>query len=159
MNDLMNLSNSLQLNQVSAQLELSCQTARSYGFVLTQEQQQRLLLHRFQDLRATGRMEFGEGILSKLILTFCDSPYLHPTEYEQTLTQLQTLFYHFKGECMDRLTDDGLLSAMRLVFDQAARGDLDFLANVDPNVLYHAAQTGTLAGTSLEDEALFEYGD
>lgn len=39
MNDLMNLSNSLQLNQVSAQLELSCQTARSYGFVLTQEQQ------------------------------------------------------------------------------------------------------------------------
>ena len=50
-------------------------TAR-FGLTLSEAQIQSLVKRRFNALMDTGRIEFGEGILQKLVFSFCDSPYL-----------------------------------------------------------------------------------
>lgn len=144
------------LAQPGAELARSLRAAQAHGLALSQAQLERLERSRLQDLRATGRVEFGGGILPKLLVCFCSSPYLS-SGCEADLAQLQTLFYQFKGECGEQLTDDELLSAMRLIFDQAARGDLEFLAAARREDLYRAARTGSLAGTAFEEEALYDW--
>ena len=80
-------------------------------------------------LRDTGRVEFGEGILPKLIYAFYDSPWLDPDHYADTLAELQDLFYYYKNESLGRLTDDALLAAMRKAFDGPAQGSLEYLGD------------------------------
>ena len=84
-----------QANQITSQ----------YGLVLTEQQMLSLLQQRQEALEATGRVEFGDGVLHLLAERFCDSPFLCPANYEETLGELQALFYYFKNECRDRLTD------------------------------------------------------
>lgn len=105
-----------------------------YGLVLSEDQIQSLVERRFGALRDTGRVEFGEGILKKLILAFCDSPYLTRENYEDTIVELQDSFYYFKNESEDRISDDELIEFMKNVFNGRAQGSLDYLS-----------------GTSLED--------
>lgn len=60
------------------------------------------------------------GILKKLILAFCDSPYITQNSYAGILAQLQEIFYYFKNESLERLTDEELLGAMRRFFNGPA---------------------------------------
>lgn len=101
-----------------------------YGMVLTDEQIRNLVTGRFEALEQTGRIEFGEGILKKLILTFCDSPYISREYFEETLLELQNLFYHFKNECDNTFTDDELIEYMNLVFNGKAEGSIEYLADI-----------------------------
>ena len=116
---------------------------------LDQAQMERLAARRFEALRDTGRIEFGEGILGKLIHAFCDAPELQQAEYEETLSTLQDLFYYYKNECADALSDDELIAALRLIYSERAHGSLDYLSGIDRCTLYHIAKTGSLAGTVL----------
>lgn len=97
-----------------------------YGLRLTPEEMNQLARQRFTALDQTGRVEFGDGVLETLVAAFQDSPYLHQGAYAETVGALQDLFYHFKNESMDRLTDEILLQAMRVSFDRAG-GSLDYL--------------------------------
>ena len=123
-----------------------------YGLSLTGPQMERLAVRRGRVLRETGRVEFGPGVLPKLILTFRDSPYLEQYCYEETLTGLQDLFYQLKNRCGEGLTDDELLSAMKLLYDGPAGGSLDFLAGAPSEVLVRIGRTGSLRGTQWEEE-------
>ncbi|MGE4353396.1 MAG: DUF6323 family protein [Oscillospiraceae bacterium] len=119
---------------------LSCnQMTARFGLALSGPQIQTLAEHHFYALQNTGRVEFGEGILKKLIYAFCDSPYLFQDNYENTLLALQDLFYDFKNESMDRLSDDELIEAMKTVFNNKAHGSLDYLSGASPETLYRAA--------------------
>ena len=73
------------------------QTAR-YGLTLTPEQMTALAESRTRALLDTGRVEFGGGILPRLIEVFCDSPHLHQAEYAAALEALQAIFYRYKNE-------------------------------------------------------------
>ena len=86
-----------------------------------------LVEKRLESLKEQRRVEFGEGILSKLIFTFCDSPYLDQGNYADIIAQLQEIFYLYKNESMDELSDDELLSLMKEAFDGECQGSLDFL--------------------------------
>ena len=123
-----------------------------YGLALTGAQMERLAVRRSRALRETGRVEFGPGILPKLVLAFRDSPYLEQYCYEETLTDLQDLFYQLKNQCGERLTDDELIGAMKLLYDGPAGGDQDFLAGVPAEVLIHIGRTGSLRGTEWKEE-------
>ena len=107
---------------------LSCnETTAAYGLQLTPQQAQALLDTRSAALRKTGRVELGGSILQKVVLTFCDSPYLTQESYEETLHQLVAAFYHFKNETEDRVGDDALLRYMKQAFDGPCRGSLELL--------------------------------
>lgn len=100
----------------------------AYGLVLTKEQALELVETRNLALRDTGRMEFGEGVIGKLIRAFCDSPYLTPRNYAETLHALTETFYYYKNETLDRLSDDELIGYMREWFDMPCQGSIDLLA-------------------------------
>ena len=51
-------------------------------------------------------MEFGKGILDKIIFAFCDSDFIYQESYAETIARLQSIFFLFKNESMDELTDD-----------------------------------------------------
>ncbi|MDR2043192.1 MAG: DUF6323 family protein [Clostridium sp.] len=98
-----------------------------FGLSLTEEAAQELMVCRNESLKKYRRVEFGEGILDKLIDAFCDSQYIHQEDYVETLEKLQDIFYEYKNESRDRLTDDELLTFMREQFEKICFGDLDYL--------------------------------
>lgn len=101
--------------------------SQKFGLRLSEEEAKVLVKEREQSLKETRRIEFGGGILEKLILVFCDSPFLLQENYADTLVRLQSIFYLYKNESLDELTDEELLEQMKEKFDGECQGDLDFL--------------------------------
>lgn len=83
-------------------------------------------------LRQTGRVHFGDSVLEPLARAFCDSPYIQPRDWPDTLAALTDLFYALKNETRDRLGDDALIAAMSARFNETG-GDLDALAATEPD--------------------------
>ena len=113
-------------NQLQKVMDMNAKTER-FGLSLTEEDARMLVEKRLESLKEQQRVEFGEGILPKLIFTFCDSPYLDQGNYADIIAQLQEIFYLYKNESMDELSDDELLSLMKEAFDGECQGSLDFL--------------------------------
>ena len=113
-------------NQVARVLDMNERTAK-FGLVLTEEDAKQLVEERKNSLVEKQRIEFGEGILPKLIDTFCDSPYIYQDNYVDTIGRLQDIFYEYKNESMDALTDDELLEKMREAFNGECQGSTDYL--------------------------------
>ena len=99
-----------------------------YGLVLSDNQINNLLERRKETLEKTGRVEFREGIIDKLIKEFCDSPYINQENYAKTLYELIEIFYEYKNETMDLITDDELIEFMKKSFDGICQGDLEYLS-------------------------------
>lgn len=117
------LSGSKQMEQV---IHMNQKTEK-FGLVLTEEEAKILVERRKENLREQQRVEFGEGILPKLIFVFCDSPYIFQENYVDTISRLQEIFYLYKNESMDELTDDELLDFMKNAFDGECEGSLEYL--------------------------------
>jgi hypothetical protein len=113
-------------NQIQKIMDLNQKTAR-FGLTLTQEDAKLLHAQRQESLREQQRVEFGDAILPKLIDVFCDSPYIYQDNYVDTMIRLQEIFYLYKNESLDELTDEELLDYMKEKFDGACEGSLDFL--------------------------------
>ncbi len=98
-----------------------------YGLTLSDKQINDLLAKRTEILKEKGRIEFREGILDKLIKEFCDSPYINQSNYIETLHELIEIFYEYKNETMDLITDDELIKFMKSAFDGVCKGDIEYL--------------------------------
>ena len=99
-----------------------------YGLVLSDNQISNLLERRKETLKETGRVELRVGIIDKLIKEFCDSPYINQENYAETLYELIEMFYEYKNETMDLITDDELIEFMKKSFDGICQGDLEYLS-------------------------------
>lgn len=127
--------NKLQIRQMqlsAAKEEIrSCEALnRHYGLTLTEADISELVELRGEALRITGRIEFGGGILPKLIRAFCKSPWVDAYNYATTLGDLQDAFYYFKNESEDRFSDDELIEFMEKVFNGQAHGSTDVLTTI-----------------------------
>lgn len=110
-----------------AELTAANEKTARYGLALSEAEMEVLLAQRKSVLRKEERVEFGEGILPKIIYAFCDSQYITQQDYAKTLGRLQEMFYVFKNEMEDAVTDQELLVFMREQFDGVCFGDLDYL--------------------------------
>ena len=117
-----------------------------YGLVLSDNQISNLLERRKETLKETGRIEFREGIIDKLIKEFCDSPYINQENYATTLYELIEIFYEYKNETMDLITDDELIAFMKKSFDGICQGDLEYLSGT---VMYRMREN-LLSGKSID---------
>lgn len=99
----------------------------SFGLTLTKEDANALMECRNDTLKKYKRVEFGNGILDKLMIIFCDSQYINQDSYLETLELLQDIFYEFKNEACDLVSDDELLLFMKEQFETICFGDLDYL--------------------------------
>lgn len=98
-----------------------------FGLSLSDCDIQQLLNRRRECLVEQQRVEFGEGILNKIIFAFCDSDYIYQENFTETIARLQDIFYLYKNESMDELTDDELLQVMRTAYDGECQGSLEYL--------------------------------
>ena len=126
---------------LAAQWELRGCNAYSgrFGLTLRENEIAELVESRAEALRAAGRIEFGGGILPKLIRAICDSPFIMQEDYAAVLSELQEAFYRFKNETMDRLTDDELIALMVKAFNGRAQGSAEYLAEMSLEALVRCA--------------------
>lgn len=113
-------------NQLSKVIKTNELTER-FGLCLTEQDAKLILEERKNSLVEQKRIEFGEGIAPKIIYEFCDSDYIHQSNYVDTIIRLQEIFYLYKNEMQDEITDDELLHLMKEQFENLCFGDLDYL--------------------------------
>ena len=118
----------LNVREASKLVKYNPYTAE-YGLTLTEQQALELVETRNYDLRSSGRIEFGEGIIGKLILAFRTSPYLTQANYSETLQALIEIFYYYKNETLELLSDDDLIRYMRCYFNGPCCGSVELLAS------------------------------
>lgn len=87
-----------------------------YGLVLNQKQVLELVEKKNEVLKNTGRVEFRECAVEKIVKEFCDSPYICKDEYASVLSELIEVFYEYKNLTMDVVLDDDLIRFMKMAF-------------------------------------------
>lgn len=112
--------------QMEAVLKCNDYTQK-FGLTLTKEDVMTLINERKDSLKEQQRVEFGEGILPKLIFSFCDSAYITQDNYVETICMLQDIFYLYKNESLDELNDDELVEFMKDTFEHECQGSLEYL--------------------------------
>lgn len=121
------LPQALQYQHMLTEIRKCNDFTSAYGLRLTDTDIQELSQNRKEALERSGRIEFGGGVIQKIIMEFADSPYIYQDVYLDTLTQLQDLFYYFKNESLEDMTDDELIHIMKKYFDDVCQGSLDYL--------------------------------
>ncbi len=143
-------SGMIQKQAVNEVVKCNDLTAR-FGLVLTQAQAAELVETRAVSLLDNGRVEFGGGVIDKLIREFCDSPFISAANYADTLHELIEAFYYYKNESLDLITDDDLIKFMKSAFDGACRGSLELLTHRELERLSRNLRFGLSAEYSGED--------
>ena len=126
--EIMNFSPTLIQKQAVAELEKCNEFTARFGVVLSHNDAVELVETRALALKSNGRIEFGGGIIEKIIRQFCDSPYVSRHNYVETLHDLTETFYYYKNETLDLLSDDDLIIFMKNSFNGVCQGSLDLLA-------------------------------
>ena len=131
-------------------------TAR-YGLTLTPEQALELIETRFIALSETGRIEFGGGVIDKIIKEFCDSPFIDMYNYVHTIHELIEMFYYYKNETSDLIGDDDLIKRMKTAYDGICQGSLDLLLDWVLDPLARSLRSGYCS--DCQDDGSFEDGE
>ncbi len=130
-----------QRNQLAKVMETNQMTAK-YGLVLSEQDAELLVEERSHVLREQKRVEFGAGILPKIIEEFCDSDFIDQNSYVDTLIRLQEIFYLYKNEMQDEISDEELLHFMREQFEEVCLGDLGYLEGTCLCIFAEAIRAG-----------------
>ncbi len=123
-----------------------------YGLDLTAKEARQLVEAQTETLLRHGRVEFTGGIIQKLILTFCNSPFLFKDNYAENLFDLLETFYYFKNEMLDEIGDDELLSLMKDYFDHNCQGSIELLQNRELETLARSIRFGMYCSGEAEEE-------
>lgn len=118
------------------------QYTEKYGLALSEEDAELLLAEKKQILKNERRVEFGQSILPQIIYTFCDSSYISQDDYVDTLIRLQEIFYLYKNEMHDEITDEELLTFMKEQFETVCFGDLQYLEGTCLDIFAKAIRAG-----------------
>ena len=121
----------MKKKQLAMEIKKCNEITMKYGVTLSDTQIENLINKRFESLKNTGTIDFGDGILKELIEAFCDSPYIIQENYEETLEELQDIFYFFKGEAMDQIADDELIEFMKEYFNGECQGSIEYLSGTN----------------------------
>ena len=89
-------------NQLSNVIKTN-ETTERFGLSLTEQDAKLILAERKNALAEQKRIEFGEGIATKIIYEFCDSEYIHQSNYVETIIHCRKYFIYIKMKCMMKL--------------------------------------------------------
>ncbi|QOR34929.1 hypothetical protein IMX26_15940 [Clostridium sp. 'deep sea'] len=107
---------------------LKCNTiTQQYGLQLTKQDALILAQNRVDALKINGRLEFKGGITESLIYSFCDSVFINKLNYVDVILELTQIFYYYKNECNDELSDEELMEFMKFSFNGKCHGSLELL--------------------------------
>lgn len=123
------------------------------GLCLTADNVRDLIRRQREALNDSQRVEFGAGPLENIIKCFGDSPYLTQETYSETLGDLQEIFYQLKTSTENEISDDDLVDAMRVVFDNTTHGSTELFDELPPSIIAEALRSIN----TDEDEDWSEY--
>ena len=103
------------------------QYTEKFGLALSERDAQLLAQERKNTLAEQKRVELGESILPSIIYEFCDSAYIDQDNYVDSLIRLQEIFFQYKNEMLDEISDEELLHFMKEQFETICFGDFDYL--------------------------------
>jgi uncharacterized protein DUF6323 len=107
---------------------LECNTiTQQYGLQLTKQDALILAQNRVDALKINGRIEFNGGITEPLSYSFCDSAFINKLNYVDVILELTQIFYYYKNECNDELSDEELMEFMKFSFNGKCQGSLELL--------------------------------
>lgn len=128
LNELVNIKlHSMQKHDVDKIMKCN-EITKAYGLTLTGEHAVELVQTRISSLSANRRVEFGGGVIDKIIKEFCNSSYICMLNYTDTLHELIEMFYYYKNETLDLISDDDLIKYMKKAFNGVCKGSLELLA-------------------------------
>lgn len=126
---LINVNNSITLINDSKNI-LNCNDmTKKYNLFLSEKDSFEIIQCNSKSLANNNRIQFDEIIAPKLIYSFCDSPYINQQNYKQTMEDLIDIFYYYKNETMDLVSDDELIEYMAKAFNNSCEGSLELLAS------------------------------
>lgn len=128
------------------------EVTREYGLKLSEKDVKEIINTRNIALQKSGRIEFNGQIINKIITSFCDSPYISQYNYSETINELVEIFYNYKNETLDYISDDELIEIMKENFDNYCQGSLEIL---EGKVLYKISENiryGIKDYTNLKNE-------
>ncbi len=144
------------LGDYSAAQLMECNgTTGVFGLVLSPADVQFLAETRADALGRMGRVEFGECATRKIILEFCDSPYLSQDTFAETVGELAQLFYYFKSE-LEWMADSDLIARMKAYFDTECRGSTEDLAGALENMTHCLKYGDFSCGADAPEEDEYE---
>lgn len=131
----------LEQTQIQKVME-SNQYTKQYGLTLTEQDAKVLAQERKNILMEHKRVEFGESILPRIIYEFCDSAYISQSNYVESLIRLQEIFFLYKNEMLDEISDEELLNFMKEQFETVCFGDFDYLEGTCLDLFAQAIRAG-----------------
>ncbi|MDO5516148.1 MAG: DUF6323 family protein [Clostridium sp.] len=136
-NNLMKINNTLLDKKIHDEI-ISCnEKTYEYGLKLSDEDVKELINTRQIALNKCGRIEFNGEIIDKIIINFCDSPYISQYNYGDTINELVEIFYEYKNETLDVISDDELITIMKDNFNDICQGSIELL---EGKILYKIAE-------------------
>lgn len=132
-----------------------------YGLTLSDKDIISIIKTKNELLNNYGRIEFGGALINKVITKFYDSPYIWQDNYITTIEELLEIFYYFKNESIEELTDDELLSIMKYHFDSTCRGSIELLQSRELEAITYKALLETENAEQeeyIKDEEEEDYG-
>lgn len=130
-----------------------------YGLRLTKENASELVCYKNESLKKHRRIEFGKSILEALVFAFSDSQYLNDDNWVETMEQLQDIFYEFKNETKDRMTDVELIQCMKEQFETVCGGDVEHLADTCLERIARKVRAGSEKHRERDGRGLYEEVD
>lgn len=130
-----------QKQQLARVIETNRMTAQ-YGLTLNEAQAGLLAAEQCAVLKEQRRLEFGEGIIPRMIAEFCDSDFIDQEHYVEILLRLQEIFYLYKNEMQDEISDEELLHFMKEQFEMVCFGDLEYLEGTCLTIFAQAIRAG-----------------
>ena len=128
-------------NQIAEILDTN-EFTTEFGLMLSKEDAQMIVSSRSTILMQQRRVELGGSVTEAIIKEFCDSQYIEQDDFADDIVRLQKIFFTFKNEMMDQISDDELLHFMREQFDEPCAGDLDYLEETVLPVFAQAVRGG-----------------
>lgn len=147
-----------QENQLEKVMETNQKTER-YGLALSEQDARLIVQERGNALREQRRVEFGEGIVPRIIDEFCDSDFIDQKNYVDTIIRLQEIFYLYKNEMQDKITDDELLHLMKEQFEYICFGDLEYLESTCLSNFAQAIRAGYRGYQASEGRGVYSEFD
>ena len=110
MMDLMKTAAEVQLVEDTKAVLACNEESEHFGLTLSGEDALAVMESRNESLKKHQRVEIGPCVIKKIIHLFCDSQYIWQDNYVKTIKRLQDIFFLYKNESDDLVSDDELLT-------------------------------------------------
>lgn len=109
---------------------LKCNDVSSrYGIVLKESDARELVAVRLKVVNEVGLIEFKSIIVEAIVLAFCDSQFITKYDYLDVLSQLVEIFYYYRKELDELMSDEDIIKYMQLAFEGPCQGSLEQLSD------------------------------